>query len=198
MEGDKISQMWRLWLFWSCKRNNTDLGSIPCLLMPWLLKSSEHRQAKYWPCRTDNMCCEGKFHLLGSSLIHDTAENMNTSFVILKTIQSVKISIISQKRRTQCNMIKTTMGHWREDLYGRYLSSCELSDKLWHIPPSYRWTYTSVMYRVSKIAIPEFEYCIFLDASSLCWAKNLTISRYGAIDDVTNTKIIVFDLCVTY
>ena len=32
-------------------------GSMPCLLMPWLLKSSEHQLACYWLCRTDDMCC---------------------------------------------------------------------------------------------------------------------------------------------
>ena len=30
-------------------------GSIPCLLMHWLLKSSVYQQAWYWLCRTDNM-----------------------------------------------------------------------------------------------------------------------------------------------
>ena len=38
--GDKIFWLW---------------GSIPCLLMHWLLKSLEHQQAWYWLCRTDNM-----------------------------------------------------------------------------------------------------------------------------------------------
>ena len=32
-------------------------GSIPCLLMPWLLKSPGHQQAVYWLCRTDDMYC---------------------------------------------------------------------------------------------------------------------------------------------
>ena len=30
-------------------------GSIPCLQMPWLLKSPEHQQAWYWLHRSDNM-----------------------------------------------------------------------------------------------------------------------------------------------
>ena len=32
-------------------------GSMPCLLMHWLLKSPEHQQTWYWLCRTDNMYC---------------------------------------------------------------------------------------------------------------------------------------------
>ena len=32
-------------------------GSIPCLLMRWLLKSPGHQQTWYWLCKTDNMCC---------------------------------------------------------------------------------------------------------------------------------------------
>ena len=43
--------------------NSSDAGdrifqvvwSIPCLLMPWLLKSSEHQQAWYWQYRISNM-----------------------------------------------------------------------------------------------------------------------------------------------
>ena len=37
------------------------------------------------------MYCEGKFHLLRSSQTQDITENMNIYFVILKTIQGVKI-----------------------------------------------------------------------------------------------------------
>ena len=32
-------------------------GSIPFLLMPWLLKSPVHQQAWYWLCRAINMYC---------------------------------------------------------------------------------------------------------------------------------------------
>ena len=39
-------------------------GSIPCLLMPWLLKSPEHQQAWYWPCRTDNMHCYSRVNFI--------------------------------------------------------------------------------------------------------------------------------------
>ena len=44
-------------------------GSIPCLLMHWLLKSSVHQQAWYQLCRTDNMyCCTGvNFIYLGQT-----------------------------------------------------------------------------------------------------------------------------------
>ena len=41
--GDGIFRLW--WV------------SIPCLLMPWLLKSPEHQQVWYWLCRTVNMYC---------------------------------------------------------------------------------------------------------------------------------------------
>ena len=45
-------------LLFSCwKRNVPSLGSIPCLLMQWHLKSPVHQQARYWMCRTDNMYC---------------------------------------------------------------------------------------------------------------------------------------------
>ena len=43
------------------KRKRTKLqrlwGSIPCLLIPWLLKSPRHQQAWYWLSRTDSMYC---------------------------------------------------------------------------------------------------------------------------------------------
>ena len=45
---DRIFQVW---------------GSIPCLLMPWLLKSPGHQQAWYWLCRTDNMYCCSRLNL---------------------------------------------------------------------------------------------------------------------------------------
>ena len=32
-------------------------GSIPCMLMPWLLKLPEHQQVWYWLCSTDNIYC---------------------------------------------------------------------------------------------------------------------------------------------
>ena len=43
--------------------------SIPCLLMFWLLKSSEHQQAWYWLCGTDNMywCFRVNFIDLGQA-----------------------------------------------------------------------------------------------------------------------------------
>ena len=40
--GDRIFRLW-----WS----------IPCLIMPWLLKSPEHQQTWHWICRTENMYC---------------------------------------------------------------------------------------------------------------------------------------------
>ena len=47
--GDGIFRLW---------------GSIPCLLMPWLLKSPEHQQAWYWICRTDNMYCSTRVNFI--------------------------------------------------------------------------------------------------------------------------------------
>ena len=66
--------------------------SIPCLLMPWLLKSPEHQQTRYWLCRTDNICCCAtvNFPLHGSSQIQDMIQNMIISFIIFKTIKHVK------------------------------------------------------------------------------------------------------------
>ena len=50
--GDEIFWLWE---------------SIPCLLMPWLLKSPEHQHAWHWLCRTDNMyfCYRVNFIYLG-------------------------------------------------------------------------------------------------------------------------------------
>ena len=39
-------------------------GSIPGLLMLWLLKSPEHRQAWYWLCRTDGIYCCSKVNFI--------------------------------------------------------------------------------------------------------------------------------------
>ena len=43
------------------------LKSIPCLLMPWVLKSPGHQKVWYWLCRTDNMfnCSRLNFIYLG-------------------------------------------------------------------------------------------------------------------------------------
>ena len=44
------------------------VGSVPYLLIPWLLKSPEHQQAWYWLCRTDNMyCCRVNCIYLGQA-----------------------------------------------------------------------------------------------------------------------------------
>ena len=65
----------RLWNFWWIKTyttfNSSDAGdgifrfgaSIPCLLIPWLLKFSKHQQAWYCQYRMGNMqgCSIGKF-----------------------------------------------------------------------------------------------------------------------------------------
>ena len=37
-------------------------GLLPCLLMPWLLKSPEPQEAWYWLCRTDNIYCCSRVH----------------------------------------------------------------------------------------------------------------------------------------
>ena len=58
--------------FWCCRRVfwvNTGavdwyFGSIPCLLMPWLLKSPDHQQALYWLSRTDNTYCCSRVNFL--------------------------------------------------------------------------------------------------------------------------------------
>ena len=39
-------------------------GSIPCLLMPWLLKWPEHQLAWYWLCWADNMSCCSRFNFI--------------------------------------------------------------------------------------------------------------------------------------
>ena len=49
------------WLIWS----------MPCLLMPWLLKSPVHQQAWYWLCRTDKC-------LIVLDLIWSTRVKQNT------------------------------------------------------------------------------------------------------------------------
>ena len=40
--GERIFRLW---------------GSMPCLLMLWLLKSPDYQQEWYWLCRSDNMYC---------------------------------------------------------------------------------------------------------------------------------------------
>ena len=47
--GDRI-----LWLW----------GSLPCLLMHWILMSPEHQQAWCWLCRTDNIFCLSRINLI--------------------------------------------------------------------------------------------------------------------------------------
>ena len=69
-------QIYRVSVVWICEEiNSSDAGDgilwlwgpIPCLLMPWLLKSPEHQQAWYWLYRTDNMhfCSRLNFTYLG-------------------------------------------------------------------------------------------------------------------------------------
>ena len=41
-------------------------GSIPCLLMPWILKSPEHQKAWYWLFRTDNIPCCSRVNFIYS------------------------------------------------------------------------------------------------------------------------------------
>ena len=53
-------------LFWCWRRNIPALGAIPCLLMPWLQKSPEHQQARYWLRRTDYMYSCSIVNRLGS------------------------------------------------------------------------------------------------------------------------------------
>ena len=71
-------------------------GSIPCLLMPWLLKLPGHQQQ--WSAgmalavwnRQHVILFQSQFHLDGSSQIQYTIWNVNIPFVIFKTIQHVK------------------------------------------------------------------------------------------------------------
>ena len=55
-------------------------GTIPCLLMLWLLKSPEHQQTWYWLCRTDSMYCCSMVNLWNKSgcleLLSDVFDSM--------------------------------------------------------------------------------------------------------------------------
>ena len=111
-----LKPAWRMnILFWSqyvhnssCRKRNIPAlgGSMPCLLIPWLLKSPEHQQAWYWLYRTDNMyCCS--FHLLGWSKIQDASHNVNISFITLKQFRvknsRIMRALSGQSRLSQNN-----------------------------------------------------------------------------------------------
>ena len=70
------------------------IWSIPYLLMPWLLKWPEYQQAWYWQHMNDRqhiglLHCE--FGLLLNK-IQDDIRNVNTYFIIFKTIQHIKLT----------------------------------------------------------------------------------------------------------
>ena len=86
------------WLWWGQRSPTSQLwqkygpvwGSIPCLLIPG---SCSHQN-----CNRHGIGCVvqiiklflSQFHLFGSSYIQDMIQNVNTSFMISKTIQHVK------------------------------------------------------------------------------------------------------------
>ena len=75
--GNRIFQLWAV-------------GSIPCLLIRWLLKSPGHQRAWYWLCRTDNMYCCSRVNLIYSSQAKSEIQNTICLVYCLKTIQHVK------------------------------------------------------------------------------------------------------------
>ena len=83
--GDRIVRLW---------------GSIPCLLMPWLLKSLEHHQAWYWLCRTDNIYCCSRVNsqLPGSNEIQDAIQNVNISFVSFKQFSMLRVNYFCRSK----------------------------------------------------------------------------------------------------
>ena len=63
-------------------------GSIPCLLMPWLLKSTGHQQACHWLSRKDSICCCSRLNFTN---LGQAKSKIHTSFIkIFETIQHVK------------------------------------------------------------------------------------------------------------
>ena len=72
-----------------------------CLLMPWRLKSPGHQQVWYWQCMIGNII--GLPHWeFGRPLLNkmqDMTENVNTSPIIFKSIQHIRVkkSAISNK-----------------------------------------------------------------------------------------------------
>ena len=66
-------------------------GPIPCLLTPWLLKSTEHQILSVWD-RQYVLLLQSSIHLFGSSQIQDTIHNVIIYSIIFKTIQHIKCS----------------------------------------------------------------------------------------------------------
>ena len=66
-------------------------GSIPSLLMHWLLKSPVHQQAWYYLYRKDNMYCCSRVNVIYLGQAKSKIQfKMNISFIIFQTIQHVK------------------------------------------------------------------------------------------------------------
>ena len=86
-------------------------GSIPCLLMPWLLKSPERQQAWYWLCKTDHIynCSRANFTYLSETKskkwfktwIHLLQTLKQFSMIRLKN-ESLRSNSISYIRMSLC------------------------------------------------------------------------------------------------
>ena len=89
-------------------------GSIPCLLMPWLLKSPEHQQAWYWLCRTHGMywCYTVNFIYLGQAKYSGTPLLRPTEMVAFQKTWPVmrgKINMICKEWYMEIGQIFATL-----------------------------------------------------------------------------------------
>ena len=66
--------------------------SIPCFLMPWLLQSPGHQQARFWQYRIGNMSSCSIVYLVCFCWTQSNIwyKKVNTSFIIFKVIQYVQ------------------------------------------------------------------------------------------------------------
>ena len=81
-------------------------GSIPCLLMHWLLKVPMHQQAWYWLCRTDNMSCCSRlnFIFLGQA---KSKTRFKMWIYILQTLTIQQMASRSYTSHTHTNIQRT-------------------------------------------------------------------------------------------
>ena len=69
-------------------------GSIPCMLMPWLLKSPVHQQARYWLCRMDMYFCSSVNFIYLDQAKFKMQFKMWISFIIFKKFSILIVKVL--------------------------------------------------------------------------------------------------------
>ena len=82
-------------------------GSIPCLLMHWLLKSPVHNQAWYWLCKTENMyfCYRINFIYLGQAKSRIRFKIRTDLLWCLKRFRVLKVNITPLVINYSCQFV---------------------------------------------------------------------------------------------